>query len=290
MKNKGFTLVELMGVIIILSVLLFIAAPTVRELISSSKEELYEIQINNIEEGLKNWAIDNNRILPKNEGQSITITLGQLKMGGFIESELKNPKTDKCFGNDMTLTIRRYQKNYIYEVNEETGIETENCGDYVKPYMILNGDSVVYVEIGEIYNELGVVALDSYGNDISNRVTKNISGDGTIDTSVIGNKYIITYSVTASDNTTSVNRTVIVRDTVAPELIIPENAILEQTTTSFDVMEGVSAIDNSGETITVTAKSNISFGIPGEYMITYTAKDSSGNKNIKNRIVTIKAS
>jgi len=290
MKNKGFTLVELMGVIIILSVLLFIAAPTVRELISSSKEELYEIQINNIEEGLKNWAIDNNRILPKNEGQSITITLGQLKMGGFIESELKNPKTDKCFGNDMTLTIRRYQKNYIYEVNEETGIETDNCSGYVKPYIILNGDPVVYIEIGEVYDELGVVALDSYGNDISNRVTKNISGDGTIDTSVIGNKYIITYSVTASVNTTSVNRTVIVRDTVAPELIIPENAILEQTTTSFDVIEGVSAIDNSGETITVTAKSNISFGIPGEYMITYTAKDSSGNKNIKNRIVTIKAS
>lgn len=127
MKKRGFTLVELMGVIIILGVIILLAAPAIRNLTAESKNELYEVQINNIKDGLKNWAIDNNKTLPKNEGEVITITLGQLKMGGYVEVELKNPKTNKCFGNDMVLEIRRYQKNYLYTVLESTGTETPDC-------------------------------------------------------------------------------------------------------------------------------------------------------------------
>lgn len=289
MKQRGFTLVELIGVIIILGLILLIATPTIRRITSEGKEDLYNVQINNIEDGLKNWAVDNNRLLPENEGESITVTLGQLKMGGYIDSELKNPKTNECFGNDMTLTITRYQKNYIYKANTDTGIKTDACDNYIKSYIILNGDAIVYVELNDAYVDAGVVAKDELGQDITSNVTTTITGSGTIiDTSVIGNKYTVTYSVTTGSNITSIKRTVIIRDSVAPILAIPENVTLDKSATSFDAMEGVSVTDNSGETIVVTVKSNISFGIPGEYTITYTAKDSSGNKVSKKRIIKIK--
>lgn len=288
MKKKGFTLIELMGVIIILGVIILIATPAIRKLTSNSKEELYNIQISNIKDGLKNWAVDNSRILPQDEGDNITITLGQLKTGGYVDIELKNPKTNKCFGNDMTLEIKRYQKNYIYTVNENTGTETDICDDYNKPYLVLNGDAITYLELNDIYFDEGVTVKDAMGNIINADVTTTITGSGTtVDTSVLGNKYIITYSASINGEVISINRNVIVKDNTAPIILVPGDVAFDDLTKSFDVMDGVSATDNSGEAITVKAKSNITFGIIGKYKITYTATDSSGNTSTIVRIVTI---
>ena len=290
--KKGFTLVELLGTITILGVIMLIVAPIARNIISDSKEELYEVQVSNIEDALKNWVVDNSRLLPENEGETITITLGQLKAGGYVEAELRNPKNNKCFGNDMLLTVTRHQKNYIYNVEDESSTETTTCDEYLKPYIILNGDAIVYVEVGEgEYVDLGASAIGTDGADISPNITTSISGSGdTIDTSVVGNSYTITYTVIEGTTTTSIKRKVIVNDTIPPELIIPDNVILEAGDTSLNAMEGVTATDNSdssGSSVNIAAKSNISFGIPGEYTITYIATDSSGNKIIKKRIVEI---
>ncbi len=288
MKDKGFTLVELMGVIIILGIILLIATPSINKILKGSKNDLYNAQINGIKEGLKNWAVDNNKLLPIKENESIVLTLGQLKIGGYIESKLINPKNNKCFGNDMLLTITRYQKNYIYEVNEDTGVETDKCSDYIKPYMILKGDSITYVELNGTYEEKGVIATSGSGEDITSSVTTKITGsENLIDTSKLGNKYTIEYTVTSDDTTVSMNRTVIIRDTEKPVLNVPDNITLNIIDKTFDPLEGVTVTDNSGENISVKVKSNISLGIPGEYTITYTAIDSSGNSISKTRVVTI---
>mgnify|MGYP003304901226 CR=1 FL=1 len=288
MRKKGFTLVELIGVILILGIILILATPVIKKINSNSRQELYDIQIVNIIDALKLWSVDNSRVLPQNEGETITITLGQLKMGGYIDEDLKNPQTNTCFGNDMLLTVSRYRENYIYDVKEDSDTESDSCSDYLKPYIILNGEPIVYVEVGNSYKELGAIAKDQLGNDITSSIVKTISGTGTtIDTSKVGNKYTITYSVTAEGVTESVNRTVIVNDTTPPILTIPKNTSIYRNASSFDLMTGVSATDNSGEPVDITVKSNISFSIPGEYTVTYTAKDSSGNKTTKNRIIYV---
>lgn len=132
MKKHGFTLIELIGVITILGILVLIVSPIVRGVTENSKETLFEAQIESIKDGLKNWSIANAQSLPQEEGASITITLGQLKTDGFIDINLKNPKNNKCFNNDMILTITRYQKNYIYGVNYEENSETNECSDYTQ--------------------------------------------------------------------------------------------------------------------------------------------------------------
>ena len=45
MKKKGFTLVELLAVIIILSLVLVIAVPSVNKYIKQSKEKAYKVQM-----------------------------------------------------------------------------------------------------------------------------------------------------------------------------------------------------------------------------------------------------
>ena len=55
----------------------------------------------------------------------------------------------------------------------------------------------------------------------------------------------------------------------------------------FDLLDGVSAGDNSGQDVKITTKSNLSFGIPGIYTVIYTATDIYENSVSIKRIITV---
>ena len=74
-KNKGFTLIEIMAVIVILAVIALIVVPLVTGSIKDSKQKLYETQLENIKSGAKSYMI--NLDLPNKE--PITITLDDLQ-------------------------------------------------------------------------------------------------------------------------------------------------------------------------------------------------------------------
>ena len=59
MENKGFTLVELLGVIIILGVISLITFPIINKSIKNSKEKSLEQIINNIEESAYEYSVSN---------------------------------------------------------------------------------------------------------------------------------------------------------------------------------------------------------------------------------------
>ena len=48
MKNKGFTLVELLGVVVILVVIFLLVFPSVNKILFTSKKTVYQTQINKI--------------------------------------------------------------------------------------------------------------------------------------------------------------------------------------------------------------------------------------------------
>jgi len=56
MKNKGFTLIELIGVILLLALIVVITVPKVFEVIRSSKEESMNDTIKNIEKAANLYA------------------------------------------------------------------------------------------------------------------------------------------------------------------------------------------------------------------------------------------
>ncbi len=72
--KKGFTLIELLAVIVILGLLAMVAVPAMSRAIKESKQNLYDVQIKNIENGARNWAADNLSILPVEEGATVAIT------------------------------------------------------------------------------------------------------------------------------------------------------------------------------------------------------------------------
>ena len=167
MKKKGFTLVELLAVIVILSLILVIAVPSVNRYIKQSKEKAYNTQISTIIEAAQAYASANSGLLPRKEEFVVKITLGQLKSSGLIKEEVKNPNDDKYFDDALTIEIKKKGETYNYDIVEST--ITTRDGEK-SPKINLNGSPMVTYNLNATYTELGASATDSDGNAISNIV------------------------------------------------------------------------------------------------------------------------
>ena len=273
--KKGFTLAELLGVIIILGAVLLIITATFSNILKQSEEDLYNDQINSIKLALESWMSDNQK---PNVGEKVKLSLSQLKEAGLIDLEIKNPKTKELFPNDMVLEIINNDGIIEYDVN----VNGTNINDYRSITSIkVNGDVLEYVEQGSSnYTDLGVTAKDSNGNIVTN-VTSQTTPNLDLNTRGI---YITKY--TTNDNV--VYRTIIVRDTTGPIIDFKTNLKMTyEESKTYDFKSDITVTDNSNEEVTVEVSNNITL-IPGDYTVKYTAKDSSGNETIKLRKVTIK--
>lgn len=117
MKNKkGFTLVELLAVVAILIVLALIITPIVDKNIKKSKEKMYLIQIENMRLVGKNYFTDNIQLRPTVDGNYYHIGINKLVEKGYIENNIKNPKTGKEFEEEIYIQIKNVKGSYVYTV------------------------------------------------------------------------------------------------------------------------------------------------------------------------------
>lgn len=290
MKKNGFTLVELLAVITLISVISLIAMPAVQESIYTSKQKAYDTQISNIVKAAKDWSSENLSYLPEEDGESITITLYSLMSLGYIEDNLINPKTDKYFDPNTVITITRKNKDYKYDVEVIFSNEKVEV-DHDAPILFLNGDYITYVEINdsEGYKDLGVTS------DISNlsyttnyyKVTNNSESSVTSISIDSLSKYRVEYCASNDGKESCISRYVVIRDTIAPVITVPiTETISASQVASYNLKSGVSVTDNSGKSITPTVSGKLST-TPGKYVITYTATDASGNKKTKKRTIIV---
>ena len=64
MNKKGFTLVEVLGVLVLLAVVLAIVLPTVNGILNQSKGTVYDAQIKKILNATYDYSLKNVKILP----------------------------------------------------------------------------------------------------------------------------------------------------------------------------------------------------------------------------------
>ena len=118
MKNKGFTLVELLAVIAVLLILITLITPKVINQLNSSEDVTQQEQINTLINIAKIYTNQNTEKLPENNSISV-ITVQELKESGLInKSQILDPKTKE----ELTgcILIKDENNKYNYEYNEDT--------------------------------------------------------------------------------------------------------------------------------------------------------------------------
>lgn len=146
--KKGFTLVELIAVLVVLGLISLITIPTVNNSIKKYKKTLLNDAIKNIEQSAKNWGADNIGKLPNSatsdikmvypeidteqEFSTLEIRIKDLQEEGYIASEIKNPKANNNFCNCAVITINKTATGYTYKIldNSEglTLLQSDNNG------------------------------------------------------------------------------------------------------------------------------------------------------------------
>ncbi|MBQ9071761.1 MAG: DUF5011 domain-containing protein [Bacilli bacterium] len=305
MKNKGFTLVELLAVIVILAVIFILIFPAVEHILVKSKETISNEQINTILDAAYDLSLKQLDILPE-RGKTTYITLAQLKNEGLIAADIKNPETKELYPNNLVISIENVGAGYKYSNSNSklngdylyTVILNQTLDSSLKPDIIFDinlpensdGNYVEEIDINQPYTKVNYTAESSEGTDLTSRVyvsiTLNDSSVESVDTSKLG-IYKIYYTV-VDDNGYSnmVIRYIIITDEENPQLTLPDNNTLSTSVTEFDLLEGVTCTDNSG-VCNITTSGTIKFGEVGKYSITYIAQDSSGNTDTQERIITI---
>ena len=99
MKKNGFTLVEMLTVIIILVSLGLISIFTINKIVKRSGDDLYDIQVNTIKEAARNYAVKNGSTL----GASNEITICDLKRNNLIDEDFVDPRTEKPFDESLII-------------------------------------------------------------------------------------------------------------------------------------------------------------------------------------------
>lgn len=224
-NNKAFTLIEILAVVIILSLLLIIAVPSVINIIKKSKERTFENTKSIVEKVARDYYSLNEKSVEINDNVGYIPLSDIAKYTGVV----KDPNGKVCDGRVKVSLIK--ENKYIYEAQLSCGKGYDINEDIIAPVINLNGENTVYLWKGiDTYIET-VTAIDNIDGDLTNSIqitirdTSNASIVSNIDTSKLG-EYEIEYRVVDSSfNVAKSIRKVIVREDNESPLV----AIINET-------------------------------------------------------------
>ena len=194
------------------------------------------------------------------------------------------------FGKDITKDVEvegdvNPEKLGEYEVTYEVGngffsrkvTRFVEVVDLTKPEMELTDDDV-YVCPGTSYKAEKVKATDNYDGDLTSKVKNDIK------------KNKVTYSVTdSSGNKKSITKKLLFEDHEEPVLTLSGSENIFICANDVYQEPGYSAEDNCDKDLTkqVVVDGGVDSSLIGDYTITYSVKDASGNESKKERKVTV---
>lgn len=170
----------------------------------------------------------------------------------------------------------------IDEANNFHSAKVEFIIDKTDPTIELNGDEIDH-EVGTEYTETAI-ATDNFDEDV-----KPVSDiDTAVDFNNLGS-YTVTYTATDdAGNTATKTRVINIVDTTKPVITLKGNNKVDVAMGNNYTDEGATIRDNYDTEIELSVNNPVDTTVPGEYVVTYNATDSSGNKAIEvTRKVTV---
>lgn len=176
--KRGFTLVELLGIITVLGIIAVIVTPVIQRTLEQNEDTIYKTLVKQIEGNAKDYLAINTNKLPQNEGDTVLIKIGDIKKEGIIQINIKNPKTNNIISNESYVKVTKESNNYYYET---TIYDLTDASEVVSgaPIITLTTSSNETVNVGSNYN------LESI-NGVSRQIVIDGKEVSSIDTSIAG--------------------------------------------------------------------------------------------------------
>ena len=155
--RKGFTLVEVLAVIVILGLLVVIISPVVNNLLGDSEDALYQEQVDVIVKASKKYAVEHSELLPEGN-DSTAIYINDLINNGVIDKDkVIDPKTKEEMNGCVVISYNNDFNQYEYNYRD-------NCTITIT--FDPEGGSVDVaskeVRIGKTYGELPIPTREGY--------------------------------------------------------------------------------------------------------------------------------
>ena len=144
MKNKkiirltsGFTLIELIGVIIILSLIMLLSVPLILNSIRSSKNELSDASKKILYNAINIYINENLNDFPKIDGNTFCVSIDTLSKKEYLPTDVYDSSTGNTIPSDSLIEVKVENNNYTYNINNE-------CKEYVytPPYQDNSGANI----------------------------------------------------------------------------------------------------------------------------------------------------
>ena len=146
MKQKtGFTLVELLAVIVILAIVLIIAVPGVLSIINKTKDNAYDRQVDMIKDAAKNYVTANTITWSGENPKSTVVTLDMLQSSGYLDKKILDPRNKKEILCVNVLVSKDNKNKVTYDVDMAcNGIQpiTPRVGSGMIPIVYKDGNWV----------------------------------------------------------------------------------------------------------------------------------------------------
>lgn len=170
-KNKGFTLIEMLAVVTILGIITLIAFPYANNLLKKSKDNEYQRFLDDISLATEAYLVDNsdNYESLKQIGGTDYISLKNIVESGYLKSTTINPKTNEKIDLNTSVKVTLNEdKTYNYELMNKN----YDVNGYVQDGLVLMYD----ISSKPIISETDFIWKDLSGND-NNVTLKNFASD-----------------------------------------------------------------------------------------------------------------
>ena len=302
--SKGFTLLEMIGVILIICILLVMTIPAINTIIDNYQENAYQKQVTLLEKEASKWAIANTDYLPENSDDIIFVNLDMLIDGGYLSnSQIIDPRNNKELKGCITIKKDDSTNQYLYTYVDQ---ECDQVVEKYSPTFIVEGIYEEEIEVNSSFSMFNVSATSHAGSKLKvegPKISKNGNLVAQVNTSKVNDKFILVYKAYdvhyAHEYEKEYSITIV--DTQKPVLAFESDSgvVYSEGTYTINVNKGDSTfkapipqvIDNScglsktdtsvndcSDTLKVSTRGLYNVNIADNYEYTYYATDSSGNE------------
>ena len=148
-NNKGFTLVELMAVIVVLAIIISIAVASAISISRKVKENMYETKVDMIISSAKIYGQDHPGNVGNSEGECSLISIQTLIDEGYIKKDkdgyVQNPIDNSSMNNLQVCIYKNNNRFYAKKHSTSKNAWANDTSDnYQKLYIFKNGVSSGY--------------------------------------------------------------------------------------------------------------------------------------------------